>query len=86
MKRDTPCGGCPKPMLDPENVEVWKVFELIHSQARVAGMGGFISFDFAALPVVLRALFIPESEWVFILEKLAVIQQKAQQYWNEKKE
>jgi hypothetical protein len=70
----------------PENHEVWKVFELIHSQARTAGLGGFISFDFSALPFILTTLFIPKSQWIFVVEKLAIIQQKAQQYWNEKKD
>jgi hypothetical protein len=56
------------------------------SQARTAGMGGFLGFDYASLPVVFAAKDIPQWEWIFYLEKLNAVQAIAFEYFNPKPE
>lgn len=75
------------PILEEGNVEIWKVFEILHTQARIAGLGSFVSFDYGPLSMIFKAMSIPESEWIFALEKLNAITNVALKYWtSEKKE
>lgn len=45
-------------------------------------MGGFIAFDYAALPLILEAHSIPRSDWRFVLDKVQVLASIARQHWN----
>jgi hypothetical protein len=63
-------------------VTAWEVFELISTQPRTGGMGGFLGFDYSALPVILDSKRIPKYEWPFILDKLNIISNIAVRFWN----
>jgi|SRR5688572_9564802 len=86
MGRTTPCGTCPKPLLEPRNEWVWAVFMKMYSQARIAGMGGFIGFDYSALQFVLKVEEVPEELWSYITDKLELIAEIAKKYWNKKED
>ena len=73
----TPCSSCPKPVLWEENVEVWEIFMLWHSQARTAGLGALIGFDINALPVLFVSFGIPQSLWRCYIQRLLVISEAA---------
>jgi hypothetical protein len=82
---DTPCALCPRPVLDESNFLVWEIFaKHMQHQARVAGLGGFIGFDYGALPVLFDAYGVPQCERMILLDKLSVITRIAVRYWNEK--
>jgi len=55
------------------------------SQARVAGLGGFLGLDFGSLEIVLRARQVPECDWIFVLDKLTLLTTIASRYWNKEK-
>ncbi len=68
--------------MDLANYPAWEVFSSLSGQVRTAGMGGFVAFDYAALPMILEAHDIPRSEWRFMLDKVQVLATIARQHWN----
>ena len=61
----------------------WDIFKLLQTQGTFSGMSGtFTGFNYAGLDTLLRAYQIPESEWVFVLEKLLILTTLAAKYWN----
>jgi len=80
--RETPCKTCPKPLLDYRNEWLWDVFQSLATQSRVGGMGGFVGFDYSALPFILSTKGIPESQWSYFLDRLEAISPIAMKYWN----
>ena len=45
-------------------------------------MGGFIGFDYNSLFVLFKVYDIPEEEWCFYLDKVALLTSIASKYWN----
>ena len=84
MFKPTPCDGCPKPMLLPDNEWFWEVFEALGSQMKVAGLASFVGFDYTALIFILKAKDVPESLWDYVLEKLTLLTPIASKYWNKR--
>ncbi len=83
-----PCWAreCPKPILMPENEIVWGIVMHLMSQARVGGMGGFVGFDYGALPMLLEAYDIPKNHWQFLLDDIRMVGEIASKFFNAKKE
>ena len=52
----------------------------MQSQARMGGLGGFISLDITALPVVLTAYGVPQSQWYWYLRKFVLLNRIAQKH------
>ena len=72
-------------MLDLNNELVWEIFSKhLASQARVAGLGGFIGFDYASLPSLFAAYEVAESEWFIYFDKISVLAKVALTYWGSK--
>jgi hypothetical protein len=86
LKRQTPCGPCEKPYLDPSNYSAWELFQELTSQARSGGMAGILGFDLNVLPVMFRFHGIPEEEWFCYYYKLARTWAVASKIWNKPKE
>lgn len=63
---------------------VWDLFSDVASQARMAGLGGVVGFDYAALPFLFHVHQIPETDWWITLRKLQVVFAVALKYWNKK--
>lgn len=78
------CGICEKPDLLPCNEVVWDVFCTMTTQVRSAGLAGFVGYDFAALPVVLTAFEVPQTQWREVLHGLMVLNSEALAYNAEK--
>ena len=73
MKKPLPCGECTKPILESANYPVWELFQDISSQARIAGLGGFVGYDYSGLETLLRIHHFPEEDWFLVLDKLRAI-------------
>lgn len=82
--KETPCYTCPKPFLDEGNIETWEVFQLLSTQIRTGGLGGFIGFDYAALSAIFEAKQVPIYEREFVLDKIRLLTEVASKYLNKK--
>lgn len=45
-------------------------------------MGGFVGFDYGALPVLFDCYEVPENERIFMLDKILILTTVASQHWN----
>lgn len=63
-----PCRTCPKPILLPINFWFWEVYLSLLGQARTAGFGGFVGFDFTAMRFILEAMDVPREKWYVAIE------------------
>jgi Phage related hypothetical protein (DUF1799) len=82
----TPCGPCKKPVLASANHVAWEVFQEMSSQARVAGLGGVIGFDYQSLPFVFGIHQIGSEHWYETYLKLLRVWAVAMKHWNKKEE
>lgn len=73
-------------MLSDDVVWLWEVFVALTSQSRLGGMGGWAGFDYSALPFILKAQMVPESEWPTVLSFLTEITPIAAKHFNTKEE
>jgi len=77
---------CPKPVLFHANQLVWEMFQVLQSQARVAGMGGILGVDFTAIDFVFRMYEVPaEDEFIYFTQIVEVFN-VATSIWNRPKE
>lgn len=60
----------------PDNVQTKDVFVGMGTQWRV-GMSGPIGLDYAAMPVVARALGVRRSDWADLLDGIRVMESAA---------
>lgn len=45
-------------------------------------MGGFVGFDYGALPVLFKAYGIADCEWPIYLDKILILTTVASKHWN----
>lgn len=62
------------------------MFQILQSQARVAGMGGVLGVDFTAIEVVLRMYDVPEEDHFVYFSQLVEVFNVASSIWNRPKE
>ena len=62
------------PRLFPENRDAWDVFLRMTTQARVAGMGGVVGFDYTPLPFVFRMVGVGRDDWAETFEKVRALE------------
>lgn len=86
LKVQPPCGGCPKPFIEENNIVAWEIFVSLSSQMKTAGMGEFIGYDLQTLPFLFQVFQVPESEWIFYLEKVEAVIRVAVKYLTKKDE
>jgi hypothetical protein len=70
------------PVLEPENITAWTIFQTLMTQFRTAGLGGFVGFDYTVLPFLFKAHDVPESEQFLMLDKINLLSQLAHKYFK----
>ncbi len=48
----------------------------------MGGLGGFLGFDYSALPVLFAAYGVHESEYQIYMDKILILTTVASKYWN----
>lgn len=61
----------------PDNVLAIEVFSALRTQWRVGGMGSATGLDYAALPVVMRLMKVPEEEQIDLFEDVQIMEVEA---------
>jgi len=84
MNKETPCGTCPKPILDHENVQVWELYQVLSGQLIIGGMGTIIGLNFPAIHFVFEVYDIPRELWMTYFERLIVIDNAVGKFRNQK--
>lgn len=60
----------------PENLPAYNLFNALVTQWRV-GMGGATGLDYGVVPLTMRMMGIPRSEWPALFEDVRVMEREA---------